>query len=588
MASISQQLKSCDESYLLSISNKGILNRARRELSESGISVEIAEERFSAVFSDGTTVLFSGKLSQYDCSCPSRSVCKHVVMALIKASEEVWTSENAAASGDVKASEDKKASEDNKAPADKRPIQDASGEGAWSFGKEAYGYILKETPEKLQKAFGKKTYSDALSIVQSGDPAVFEEGANLRIRVGEAFTATFLPYSDIKDSLCTCKAKTCRHRLEAILHYLSREGSWASLTPLEKEPEAPLDEIPGIMSFVEEIFMAGLMHLPSGFADACESYASVFHGAGFADLERLFQSSRKELMHFEQKSAMFDKGMLLSNLTRIYVSCNALLRGKTGNYGKFKRQYSELPKLEAFGLGAYPWHAKSGFAGVTALFAIPQMKRIFTLSHSLPASEEQEASTMIAGFWRDASALGVLSSFESLSTSRVEIKSAKASIDGRLSKSRATSASIISQSSIDSEELKPWILDNFTSLTKFFSAEQADYGESLHLIIRIKGFVEIGFNKITQIYSAKILDDDGSSLNLMIPYSKINENAIMYFEKLKDEIPEYMTARVDIPKEGRELSIFPIAAWTGGNIENVSKQQFSPHSVDYSKFFMPN
>ena len=89
MPSLKEQISIIDESYLIGISNRGIVNRAQKDLAGSEVNLSLNNTMLEAAFADGTVVKITGMPGQFECSCPSRTICKHVVMALIKASESI-------------------------------------------------------------------------------------------------------------------------------------------------------------------------------------------------------------------------------------------------------------------------------------------------------------------------------------------------------------------------------------------------------------------------------------------------------------------------------------------------------------------
>jgi len=85
--SIFSEILSQDEGSLSTLSNRGTVNRAARELPGAGITLTALEDGIRAVFSDGTELVAEGSLQNYRCSCPSRIACKHLVMAVLAAKD---------------------------------------------------------------------------------------------------------------------------------------------------------------------------------------------------------------------------------------------------------------------------------------------------------------------------------------------------------------------------------------------------------------------------------------------------------------------------------------------------------------------
>lgn len=86
-----QSLAGVDEDYLVGISNKGIVKRAYKDLEAAGSEALAAaagihwDAQELTVAAGGETVTIRYPLGESQCSCPSRSICRHVVMAILLA-----------------------------------------------------------------------------------------------------------------------------------------------------------------------------------------------------------------------------------------------------------------------------------------------------------------------------------------------------------------------------------------------------------------------------------------------------------------------------------------------------------------------
>ena len=75
-------LADVDDDYLIGISNKGILKRAYKDKEEIPAVIEGVEEEASVKVGD-ETVSIRFPLGESKCTCPSRSICRHVVQAIL-------------------------------------------------------------------------------------------------------------------------------------------------------------------------------------------------------------------------------------------------------------------------------------------------------------------------------------------------------------------------------------------------------------------------------------------------------------------------------------------------------------------------
>jgi len=566
--SLREQLKVIDDAYLIGIANKGLVNRAHKEVTNGEITVTVTDSLLEAAFSDGTAVKVQETLTKFECSCPSRTICKHVLMAFIKAAQTSDTAES---------------------------TTEASIGAEIETGDEAgsdtnFDYLLVYTQDSLVKEYGKKVYNDILFKIKSGEPCLIEEGSILNVKMMEgSISVRFLPASTINESICTCKTSKCPHRLEAILQYIRFKTGALPFEIITQDGVVSEEIIPHVMTFVEDVYRIGLFRLPPEYSEKCSQFATLCHGAGFAIFERLFEACGYELNLYEQKNAGFNINRLIKNLAEIYQVCNAIRTGKNAVAlaGKFKRQYMELPKIQVLGLGAYPWYAASGFCGVTAVFYCIQLKRMLTFSSSLPAESENEGLAAINKFWKIKSAWNLHISLDQLAKGEFSLTGAKVSDNGRLSSSESTTGNI-DHAQTDCDSLHNIMLDDFTKLKDVFSTD-IDNPQVVYAVLKPTGMDNGTFNRITQEYTIYITDRFENSLVLTIPYSKTNEITLLNFEYMEKQklVPEAITVSISIAEDKYEASIFPIAFWKSGELKNIGKERIftGKKPSSFAKFF---
>ena len=82
MNELTKALSLADEDFLISLANKGIYKRAGKDI--EGISPEITDNGNSAeVKIGGETVTVKVPLTDCKCTCVSRTVCRHIIGALL-------------------------------------------------------------------------------------------------------------------------------------------------------------------------------------------------------------------------------------------------------------------------------------------------------------------------------------------------------------------------------------------------------------------------------------------------------------------------------------------------------------------------
>ena len=87
-----ERLTDVDDDYLIGISNKGIVKRAYKDKEDTAAEIgNIDGEADVRVGEETVTVCFP--LGESKCTCPSRSICRHVIQAILTLRENV-TAEN--------------------------------------------------------------------------------------------------------------------------------------------------------------------------------------------------------------------------------------------------------------------------------------------------------------------------------------------------------------------------------------------------------------------------------------------------------------------------------------------------------------
>ena len=77
-----------EENFLISLTNKGIYNRALKDFKNMQNNnrfqpiVKIVEDKIKISFNN-TEIFFTENIKEASCNCPSKKICKHIIMALL-------------------------------------------------------------------------------------------------------------------------------------------------------------------------------------------------------------------------------------------------------------------------------------------------------------------------------------------------------------------------------------------------------------------------------------------------------------------------------------------------------------------------
>lgn len=75
--------KYTEENFLISLTNKGIYNRALKDLKNiKDIKIEESENKIK-ISLEGVEIFFTDNIKEATCNCPSQKICKHIIIALL-------------------------------------------------------------------------------------------------------------------------------------------------------------------------------------------------------------------------------------------------------------------------------------------------------------------------------------------------------------------------------------------------------------------------------------------------------------------------------------------------------------------------
>ena len=80
---LSAALLAADENYLVGLSNKGTVNRAKKDLAALTGPESMPNGAGVTVKLDGAECFITAPLGQSRCSCPSGSMCRHRITAIL-------------------------------------------------------------------------------------------------------------------------------------------------------------------------------------------------------------------------------------------------------------------------------------------------------------------------------------------------------------------------------------------------------------------------------------------------------------------------------------------------------------------------
>lgn len=541
MADWKKQLAEIDDEYLIGLTNKGIVKRAYKDKETAVIKILKLEEE-AALQIDGETVILSLPLGDSKCSCPSRSICKHIISGILFLKEQTACSDEDAE--DI-------TSEENTDSTDKR-------ETLWNE-------ILSFPEKDLLKVMGTRRLASFLTKVGKEVRPEIEESSVFTIQLpGENITVKLL--SPLEYSSCSChKKELCVHKAEAILWCRLKAGVF-SLKDLEEfqKKDSPLDTVQiknaavQMKDYLEELMTTGLSRVSPDVTDSLERFAIISHNAGLADFERAFRGLGTLYQSYLSRQASFLTVDLMKKLTGLYSRVNTLLDTEDialllKEAGEFHADYLAAGDLDLTGITIEHFEDVSGYEGETVYFLETKTDKWYTYTVARPVFYDKRKKW---GKPQKAEApWGLNCSLENLITLRIHLMDAKCDERRRLSSSKETRGEILGTCEPDPEEFPRWYYEDFG---KLFSERIT--GQNRDLVFIQPAFCEKAvFSKTEQMLSMTLYDRQKREVILELPYSKEDARSIRYLEKIREEEPPCFIGKVYL-RDGR-IRFIPVDTW---------------------------
>lgn len=519
------------EKFLVTFANKGLYKRALKDL-EGVQEVIVAEtDGALAVTLDGVAVTLREKLADSACACPSKTVCKHMVMAVLCAAEVARVT-----------------AADAPEPSSPIPVDEANPAAqppeSAEPPEEPFAALKNADPAALRKQAGKRLFDDALRLVQEGWTAVFTQGEMLAARIDTENVTVYFPREDsIARAVCKCGAQgLCRHKLIAILSYLGQ----ANLPQAPESESGPLDRALLAMLGQADRFVVGM--LDKGLVCAGETDAeaaiqlSIRLEAGAANLSRAFRRLATEMENLLEKNAAFRQEEAFALLSRLHNTLSLLLRhpGDGATAAKLlesgRSDYRPSPAGTFLGLGAYPWRTQSGFFGITALLWHEEKQRLCTYTSGMAGYYEKTAgfSTVESlrdqlsrpDHWQDCVTIAALSSH------RFRLRNLRINAQGRVSSGKQTACSLDAPTCPADLAALPILADPERPPEPepyaYFPRKRPEEA----LIVPAVSLAEVFFDRVEQTLRFFFCDAQGRRIPGALAFSELTEQAIRSLETL--------------------------------------------------------
>ena len=561
MEGLKKLLAQTDEEYLIGLSNKGTVKRAYKDLEQESPSV-VWEGEEAEVSLKEAVCRIRAPLGDSTCSCPSRSVCRHLIAAVLYLKREIEESEVPREEGKVEV----EAEADTGAETKTEPRAETQGDGA--LLPELEQELLSIPASRLRQACRTRGYREFLSHVDRGEFPELETGAS-----GSLLTVRF-PWnqmvvkllSPLEHSACSCHSRElCAHKAQAVLAFQLRKGKLTREQLEEgksRSGEWDLEELSraagSMKGGIRLQLLTGLSRLSPEAEESMERLAVISHGAGLPDFETAFRSVSSEYRQYFRRSGAFRTETLLSRLLGLYSKASVLEQTKDPEKlralaGTFRDTYEPVPRLHLTAIGGRSFQSKTGYAGERYYFLETEQKRWYTWTDVRPVFYEGVRRRPAGNYEQEQAPWGLNCSRADMMGLEFYLDQAKAAGDGRLSVSRETKSEIAGQRDLARNEIWEMVVWDYRKLLSLLAGQEQENAlvqewqeegprktegrEPLALAgaVRCK---EGRFDTVRQRFSMEIFDKYGKKISVAVNYSKEEKLTIQILERLSARVAE--------------------------------------------------
>ena len=503
MGELMNVIKTADDEYLTGLTNKGTVKRAYKDMETSEISAEYGESEI-IVNVGGEKCTIKNPLAESKCSCPSRSICRHIITAIL------WLKGNV--QEEVKEAEIK---QPDKALTD-----------------ELSSYPLKV----LEKAMKKKYYTEFLQKAEKGILPEIEESGIISVKIDDMTVRLIEP---LEYSSCSCHSKDlCSHKAAAILAWQIKHK--IVVPKIEKTISVEIDFTKAqdtaeyALKFLSGILSDGLVRLSEDMAEHAETVAVMCHNARLADSERQIREIGSRLEKYISHSPEFNAEKLyflvMESIALLKKILNCESAKEISKYsGEFKAEYILCEDMELIPV-TYRHFSAPDYEGNIYYFVnkdVNSENQFLTFSTVRPKFYENSRtrSSYSSAVW------GLTGNMADIMKNEIRLKKPKVA-NGKLSSSNDTTAEILDKRDMNTSAIGRKLYTDFAKMMYETFSKKAENENDRLIFIAADKCISSEFDEITQ--SQKILLEDRykNRLYLKARYSNESSDIIDRLEKI--------------------------------------------------------
>lgn len=520
-------LCAADDDYLIGLTNKGTVNRAKKDLSAlKNVSAQTEKDGVRVTLGD-VRCLIRSPIGRSECSCPSSSLCRHRIAAVL------WLRDQLNA----------------------QPVEESKA----SFD------MLRDYPvEKLIRHLGSRRVSSCLRRFREGKGPQITETSVISVEI-PWIPATVRLLEPLEDSTCSCHSKNwCAHKSEALFFWLLDQKivNPSDICPEEEinwDVQAVGEVCRDVCLELQSLMASGLNRMDPGIRETLERLESRCHTVKLANLERSLRGLRGELNAYFFRSATFRDTALMRKIAGSYHL--AALLGRAGQAeiselaGKFREEYDAVGDLKLYLLGIRRLSGHGGYMGTVYYFRHREENRYYTFRHIRSKSSAEAGRRM-----GDPSPWNLPCTLNQAWNQAIDISSARVNREGNLSSSEQCEAVLVGK-------MEPWDLIPESDLVTDFLAlldqmgDMAGNEREFLALIRPRECIRQPFDPVRQVYSMILKDASGRDIRLEIQYSREEAHVVDMMDTLERNMGAFPVPPVffgRVYRDGDMLKLYPI------------------------------
>ncbi|MDE5698418.1 MAG: hypothetical protein K2I96_13580, partial [Lachnospiraceae bacterium] len=472
-----------DDDYLVGISNKGIVKRAYKDMettpcklldkgqneilkeAESGFLQNLSAEEVITVKVGEEAVHIKMPLGESACSCPSRSICRHVILGILTL-QKISAVIGQETAGQETAEKETAAEEPEREAGQETAEQGTVPKSGSAMTNNVLQQITDYPLEKLCKILGVRRLQELIDSARAGKKPQMNYSSVVTVQpLAQSMTVRLL--YPLEYSTCTChKKEFCVHKAEAVL-WCKLESGQMNVDALEQDrggsTEYDMEQIQEVVlqmrTFLEELMDTGLARTPQDALDHMERLATICHNAKLPNFENDWRRLQDSYNKYLKRVASLKIQLLMRQLTTFYRQVELLGQAKNALEvsklaGAFRAEYTSAFDLDLAGIAVEHFVSRSGYEGETVYFLEENTGKWYTYTQARPVFYDNANMANRAGSrYTQETPWGLSVPLQELAFWHIHLTQAKCDSRGRLSSSKETKGELIRDRRADNNAL---------------------------------------------------------------------------------------------------------------------------------------